>query len=229
MTREDSETRMSFLREKGGDMVEKLLAFDSGGDEYARRGQEYALSSLNQWICSRQLYSGDYWEDNKRTVEALHTGLMQGTIVFDDHESVEAFGNVFAMGFWRMPQVIEHYSATGEMLELAAVVARCHDQAIVDVLAAGGNDEDDDIMDTLMFRVLRLHRLDIEQGVGILGTESDTGDDDVPLLEIRMEMCDFFGEIDDDERMSERGGFREGYSTGNIAVDELNDKYGIPG
>lgn len=58
------------------------------------------------------------WREHVQFLNALRSGINQGAVVIDTVEDADTFSLLFLHDMFTIPQVVEYYCATGELMEL---------------------------------------------------------------------------------------------------------------
>lgn len=100
------------------------------------------------------------WDLRERQGNTLLSALAQGTLVIDSAAAAQPFSWLLSKGFWRMPELMEHYANNGELLDMMALTAIAGERS-----------------DTAhLVRALRLYVFDAD----------NAGDDDISSMPVEM-------------------------------------------
>lgn len=159
----------------------------------AGKGELMAAHYLRLWTAREATDPALPWDQSKRFTAALCEGLNSGAFSISTDKDAFAFSALFSKSFFVMPAVVEHYVATGEILDLMKEVIE-HEFACDQSRAR----------EHMMFKVARLYAYDMRRRTEEKPDEADvnTGDDEklqqVPLA-IRLEFSGFYEPVNDAE------------------------------
>lgn len=146
-------------------------------------------------------------DDQRRFFDALIDGVRTGDIVLRTMNDLSAFGGLIVFALYSLPQVVEHYAHSGELLDVMRMLKKLDDQ---DSANASEDFEVNEKKELAHIRVLRLYDYDQNRAAELQAQEGDDESSvcDLPL-EMRMEFSGFFDEISDEEHKRLRSKMRE--------------------
>lgn len=145
--------------------------------------------------------------DQRRFFDALIDGVRTGDIVLRTMGDLSAFSGLIVFALHSLPQVVEYYAHSGELLDVMRTLKKLGDQ---DSANASEDFEVNEKKELAHIRVLRLYDYDQNRAAELRSQEGDDESSvyDIPL-EMRMEFSGFFDEIFDEEKERLRSEMRE--------------------
>lgn len=147
------------------------------------------------WLLEEALEDQGNWERTVRFVTAVCDGIETGTISLNSLEDVSEFGQLFSSGFYRIPQVVEHYAKIPDELLEVVTLARSNARNAFNKETMWALHRDN----VHIFLAARLYRFDMSQQQVLRGQGGDEESILSVPLEIRAEFAGISAESTNEE------------------------------
>lgn len=161
-----------------------------------QREEHRVPSDVENWLFSGTLDHPERWAGYERMITALRAGISDGTVVFDELDDVNAFGNLFFQQLHRAPQAVEYYAATGELFDAIKLA----DRPVA--LARGFSDSAllKRALGSVCILLYRLYRYDVTSVNRILRSGEDPRDFMSLPLDVRAQLAGLDEDLQDEEQ-----------------------------
>lgn len=213
--KEHKRRKQKFLNEVRDELFEAVHRIGGEGRGRAVQGQQRAAYYIDWWTTKGALNHPSQWKQNLRFASALRSGVTNGTIELSTDNDALAFSVLFAKSFSLMPQVIEHYADSGEVIELmsAVLLQEEKDEKEERERWLPGRKRKDFEDERLLFKVLRVYNYDMR-----LRGESGAQDDDESLMQLPLEVRLEFSGFYDPATAADESRYGEGGDDADVSI-----------
>lgn len=102
----------------------------SGSAQGIEEAADEAYGGIYLWAVMRVLKEPGQWHLNVRFLNALRVGLWRKIIVINSSYDIDLFRFLFTMKLPSIPQVVEYYVETGEIMEVMSILKHCFNGAL---------------------------------------------------------------------------------------------------